>query len=140
MGIRTGRFSKVVVILAALLVLAVCFTSGATAAKPVIGKVTVTANNDDWGGACPNDFIFYGTIEVKNTPSVVKYHWERNDKGRTPDTVVDVAPGQTEIKVQETWTVGKKGQKLKLRMTLVAESGTQKVRGMSKYIPVTCSK
>ena len=105
----------------------------------VIKSVTVSTDNDNWGGPCPKEIRFTGVIQVNPLPgALVNYHWERSDGARTQPKVVTINPGQHELVVENNWTLGTSGFKARIWQILVAESGNQHIKRRSKTIPIKC--
>lgn len=114
------------------------FPCSSTAAQRVIGQVKARANYDNWGGACPKEFKFNGTIQILAAPSEVNYRWERSDGAIGPQTVVNVKQGQKIINVNDSWTLGTSGEKIKIYEILVVESGNQRIKARTKTMPIHC--
>lgn len=116
-------------------------TASNAVGRNVINGVAVTVNNDNWGGPCPTEMRFTGTISVNPLPgAVLNYHWQRSDGAKTPIKVVRINRGQTEISVENAWTLGRQGFKTRIWQTLVVGSGNQHIRHRSKTIPISCQR
>lgn len=95
------RLFFVPVLLIAAAVQAQTVTHARAAAKP-----------KHFNGRCPAEIKFIGTIQVSRHPVEVEYVWERSDGARSErHRVVIRSAGQN---VNEYWTLGDRGQRLRV--------------------------
>ncbi len=124
-----------VVTLAFGLVLLAAHAPVAAAQQRTVTKVVAVAKPKVYGGPCPAEIQFIGTIFVSHHPVMVEYRWERSDGAMGETQKVEIrSAGQA---VYETWTLGAQGKQYRVweKLHVLAPTG---IASAPAVATVTC--